>query len=289
MGRLALAVVSLLVAAPITVQAAPLEIVAAENFYGDIATQVGGPAVHVTSILASPDEDPHLFAVSPSVGRAVAAARIVIYNGIGYDPWTQALLATASGNGRRTIVVGDLLGRHNGDNPHIWYDPATMPAAARALEQALGALDPAHAPDYAARLDRFIASLQPIRARIAALRHRLAGTPVTATEPVFGYMFAALGLNVKNLRFQMAMMNNTEPGAADVAAFEHDLRTRQIALLVYNGQASSPIARRMKGIARAAGVPVIGVSETEPPGTSYQSWMLGALDAVAGALPAHTQ
>lgn len=289
MGRLALAVVSLLLTAPIMAQAAPVEIVAAENFYGDVAAQVGGAGVHVTSILARPDQDPHLFALSPSVGRAVVAARIVIYNGLGYDPWMPALLATAPGNGRRTIVVADLVGRHNGDNPHIWYDPGTMLAAARALEQALYTFDPAHASAYTARLDRFIASLQPVEVRIATLKHRLAGIPVTATEPVFGYMFAALGLNVKNLRFQIAMMNNTEPGAADVAAFEHDLRRRQVALLVYNSQASSPIARRMKRIARTAGVPVIGASETEPPGTGYQNWMLGELDAVAGALPAHTQ
>lgn len=289
MGRLALVVVSLLVAGPIMARAAPLEIVAAENFYGDIAAQLGGAAVYVTSILASPDQDPHLFAVSPSVGRAVAAAGIVIYNGLGYDPWMQALLATAPGNGRRTIVVADLVGRHNGDNPHIWYNPETMLAAARALDHALDALDPADASAYAARLDRFIASMQPVEARIATLRHRLVGTPVAATEPVLGYMFAALGLNVKNLRFQIAIMNNTEPGAADVAAFEHDLRAREVALLVYNSQAGSPIAQRMERIAHAAGIPAIGASETEPPGTTYQNWMLSVLDALARALPAQTQ
>jgi zinc/manganese transport system substrate-binding protein len=63
-------------------RAAPINIVAAENFYGDIAKQIGGPDVNVTSILSNPDQDPHLFEVSPSVGRAVSAARIVIYNGI---------------------------------------------------------------------------------------------------------------------------------------------------------------------------------------------------------------
>jgi zinc/manganese transport system substrate-binding protein len=287
--RLLLAALAVLLAAPAGLAAGPVRIVAAENFYGDVARQIGGADVAVTSILRNPDQDPHLFEVSPSVARAVATARIVISNGIGYDPWMRSLLAANRAANRaahrQSLVVADLVGRKPGDNPHIWYDPATMPALARALTRLLVRADPAHAAGYRRRRARFLASLQPLQARIAALRRRLAGTPVTATEPIFGEMFAALGLRVRNAGFQLAVMNNTEPGAAEVAAFETDLRMHRVRLLVYNSQATDPIARRMARIARAAHVPVVGATETEPPGESYQGWMLRELEAVAHALP----
>ena len=261
-------------------------VVAAENFYGDVAGQIGGAQVHVTSILSNPDQDPHLFEASPSVARAISDAQIVVYSGIDYDPWMDKLLGAARSSERTTIVVAELVGRKAGDNPHIWYDPATMLAYAKALGAALDADDPAHASGYDQRLARFTASIAPIQAKIATLRARLAGTPVTATEPVFGYMFEALGMQVRNMPFQMAVMNGTEPSASDVAAFERDLRTHAVKLLVYNAQASDPIAARMERLAKASGVPIVGAAETEPPGKSYQGWMMGELDDVAKALPA---
>jgi zinc/manganese transport system substrate-binding protein len=261
-------------------------VVAAENFYGDVAGQIGRAQVHVTSILSNPDQDPHLFEASPSVARAISDAQIVVYSGIDYDPWMEKLLGAARSGERTTIVVAELAGRKAGDNPHIWYDPATMLAYAKALGAALDADDPAHAAGYDQRLARFTASIAPIQAKVASLRARLAGTPVTATEPVFGYMFEALGMQVRNMSFQMAVMNGTEPAASDVAAFERDLRTHAVKLLVYNAQASDPIAARMERLAKASGVPVVGAAETEPPGKSYQGWMMGELDDVAKALPA---
>ncbi|HEY3848651.1 MAG TPA: zinc ABC transporter substrate-binding protein [Acetobacteraceae bacterium] len=271
--------------APARADGQPIYIVAAENFYGDVAKQIGGPNVGVSSILNNPDQDPHLFEISPSVGRNVSAARIVIYNGIDYDPWMQKLLRAARSADRQTIVVADLIGRKSGDNPHIWYDPATMLALAKTLSTDLIADDPADKPQYQTRLERFEASMQPIQAKIAELRQRLAGTPVTATEPVFGYMFDALGMRVRDMSFQMAVMNNTEPGASDVAAFENDLKTHQVTLLVYNSQASDPIAARMEKLAKASHIPVVGATETEPPGKTYQAWIMSELDAVDRALP----
>jgi zinc/manganese transport system substrate-binding protein len=267
------------------INAGPIKIVAAENFYGDIAKQIGGPDVNVTSILSNPDQDPHLFEVSPSVGRDVSAARIVIYNGIDYDPWLEKLLGAARSADRKTIVAADLVGRKTGDNPHIWYDPATMLALARTLCQTMIAEDPPRKAGYEQRLSRFEASVTPVQAKIAELRDRLAGTSVTATEPVFGYMFDALGMQVRNQAFQLAVMNNTEPSASDIAAFENDLKTRQVKLLVYNGQATNPIADRMRKIAKASEIPVVAATETEPANQDYQSWMLSELDAVDRALP----
>jgi zinc/manganese transport system substrate-binding protein len=266
-------------------QADPIKIVAAENFYGDIAKQIGGPDVAVTSILNNPDQDPHLFEVSPSVGRDVSGARIVIYNGIDYDPWMEKLLRAARSANRTTIVVADLVGKKAGDNPHIWYDPVTMSALAKTVSDTLSIEDPAHRAGYERRLAQFEESLRPIEAKIGELRQRLAGTPVTATEPVFGYMFDALGMQVRNEAFQLAVMNNTEPSASDVAAFENDLKTHQGKLLIYNSQATDPIADRMQKIAKASGVPLVGATETEPAGENYQGWMTSVLDAIDRALP----
>lgn len=276
-----------LAASPAWSQAArgPVPVVAAENFYGDIAQQIGGPGVKVTSILSNPDQDPHLFEASPSVARGISAARIVIYNGIDYDPWMEKLLRAARNPNRKTVVVADLLGKQPGDNPHIWYDPATMLALAQALADSLASADPVHQAGYQQRLAAFQASVQPIQAKIATMRTRLAGTPVTATELVFGYMFAALGMEVRNQSFQLSVMNDTEPSASDIAAFEDDLKTRKVKLLVYNSQASGPVAARMERLARASHIPVVGATETEPAGKGYQAWMLGELDAIDQALP----
>jgi len=261
-------------------------IVAAENFYGDVAAQIAGPGIQVTSILSSPDQDPHLFEASPSTARALSAARIVIYNGVDYDPWMAKLVRATRSPTRQVIVAGDLVQRKAGVNPHLWYDPAVMPAVAKALADTLATADPAHAAEYAQRLQAFTASLKPMNDKIAALRVRFAGQPVTATEPVFGYMAAALGLVVRNERFQLAVMNNTEPRQSDVAAFEADLKGRRVRALLYNSQATGPTAQRMVRLAKEAKIPVMGVTETQPGGGTYQSWMLSQLDALEAALSA---
>jgi zinc/manganese transport system substrate-binding protein len=264
--------------------AAPLRVVAAENFYGDLARQIGGGALAVTSILSNPDQDPHEFEANPSTARALAEAQLVIYNGADYDPWAVKLLSASPSAWRVVIVAASLMHRHAGDNPHLWYDPATMPALAADLAGALAKLDPAHQSDYARRLSSFRRSLAPLDAKIAELRQKYAGTRVTATEPVFGYMADALGLIMRNPGFQLAVMNDTEPSAADIAKFERDLQSRAVKVLIYNSQTSDALTRGMRMIASGAGVPVIGVSETEPRGKDYQEWMLSQLDALDHAL-----
>jgi zinc/manganese transport system substrate-binding protein len=264
--------------------AEPVNIVAAENFYGDVAQQVGGANVKVTSILTNPDQDPHLFEASASTARDIAGARIVIYNGADYDPWMSKLLAASRASGRTTIEVAKLVGKKTGDNPHLWYDPATMPAVAKALAAQLARLDPEHRGDYEARRDAFEASLKPLDDKIAALRQQYGGTTVTATEPVFGYMADAIKLKVRNQRFQLAIMNNTEPSASEIAAFQKDLRTRAVKVLLYNNQTSEKLTERMRAIAKDSGVPVVGVSETEPDGAKYQDWMLSQLTALETGL-----
>ncbi|ESY54108.1 MULTISPECIES: zinc ABC transporter substrate-binding protein [unclassified Mesorhizobium] len=285
---------ALLVAVPLLTGTAAraedkLTIVAAENFYGDLARQIGGSNVAVTSILANPDDDPHLFETSPSTARTIADAKIVIYNGADYDPWMDKLLSASTAKDRTTIVAADLIGKKSGDNPHLWYDPATLPAIAKALSADLAKRDPANAAHYEANLKAFQTSLEAIDKEIADVKNTYGGTEVTATEPVFGYMAEALGLKMLNYDFQVALMNDAEPSATQVAAFENSLKDGSAKILFYNSQVTDEATTRLLDIARQNKVTVIGVTETEPAGQTIQTWFRGQIDAVQKALAARTQ
>ena len=261
-----------------------IAVVAAENAYGDIARQIGGNRADVTSILTNPSQDPHLFETAPGTVRKIAAAQIVVLNGADYDPWMDKLLKAGPRAGRTAISAAALMGRKPGDNPHLWYDPATMPKVAIALADTFSKADPAHAADYAARLKTTLAALDRIDARVAQMKAKFAGQTVTATEPVFGLMTGAIGLKMRNESFQLSMMNDTEPSARDVAAMEDDLHGRKVKALIYNSQVTEKLTERLRDIAVKAKVPVVGVTETMPADTNFQDWVLGELDALDKAL-----
>lgn len=264
-------------------------VVAAENFYGDVARQIGGDHVAVTSILSNPDEDPHLFETSPSTARAVADAGIVIYNGAGYDPWMEKLVSASSAESRTAIVAATLTGRKAEDNPHLWYDPATLPAVAKALAGELVRRDPENTADYKANLTKFTLSMEKIGEEIANVRKAYGGTEVTATEPVFGYMAEALGFKMLNEKFQTAVMNDAEPTPKQVIAFEKSLKDGSAKILFYNSQVTDQATERLLGIARENKVSVIGVTETMPAGQTIQTWFAGQIGAVEKALATRTQ
>jgi zinc/manganese transport system substrate-binding protein len=265
-------------------RAEPLRVVAAENFYGDIVEQLGGTNVKVLSVLTNPDQDPHLFAVSASTARAVATARLVIFNGANYDPWMLRLLSASPAAQREVIEVARVVQRTVGDNPHFWYDPTTIPILAGAVSAVLRRLDPDHRAEYAARLTTFKASLRPLNDKIAALRRRYSGVPVTATESIFNDMADAIGLTVRNQTFQLAVMNGVEPGAAEIAAFQQDLKTRAVKVLLYNQQTTDELTARMLTLAKRSDVPIVAVTETEPPQVHFQDWMLEQLTLLGAAL-----
>jgi zinc/manganese transport system substrate-binding protein len=269
--------------------AGKINIVAAENFYDDLAHQIGGDRVEVSSILSNPDVDPHQFETSPSTARTVSRAAIVIYNGAAYDPWMEKLLSASPSKDRTTIVAAKLTGRKPGDNPHLWYDPATFPGVAKALEAELEKRDAAHAAFYRANLEKFDASFAAIGKDIAAIRKAHAGVAVTATEPVFGYMADALGFKMLNEGFQFAVMNDTEPSPSEVIAFEKSLKDGTAKILFYNSQVTDPATTRLLRIASENKVAIIGVTELEPSGKTIQTWFEGQLDAIRKALEAKTR
>lgn len=263
-----------------------LEVVAAENAYGDIAAQIGGSHVSVTSVLMSPNADPHLFEPGTSNGLAVARAKVVIQNGLGYDAFMGKLEAAAPSGGRSVVTVADALGVHGRDaNPHLWYDVPRLGRIAAAVTAALERADPRHAPSYRAGLSRFDRSLGPLRREVARIRARFAGAPLAYTEPVPGYLVAAAGLrNLAPDSFTRPIEEGTEPSPSGVAAMSKLIAQHRIRVLLYNSQAVSPITARLRDAARSAGIPLVPVSETLPTGVDFQTWQLEQARALAAAL-----
>jgi zinc/manganese transport system substrate-binding protein len=266
-------------------RAADLKIVAAENFYGGVAEQIAGPGAVVQSILTNPNQDPHEFTTNAGTAKAVADADVVIYNGISYDPWMDKVLATGGKPGRVVIIVADLIGAKDGDNPHIWYEPKTMPALGAKLVEVLSKIEPAQGSTYQKRLDDFNGSMKAIVTTIATIKTLAGGTQVTATEPVFGYMADALGFKMLNYDFQVKIMNDAEPTADQTAAFEKSLTSRTAKILFYNSQVTDPTTDRLQKVAKKAGIPIVGVTETQPSDQkSYVDWMSSELAGVESAL-----
>ncbi len=269
----------------IVASADELKIVAAENFYGGIAQQIAGKNAVVSSILTDPNQDPHEFTSNAETAKSVADADIVIYSGISYDPWMDRLLATGGKPNRVVIKVSDLIGAKEGDNPHIWYDPRTMPALAAKLAEALSKASPDQAISFQKRVDDFNASMKPELELIAQIKKDATGIEVTATEPVFGYMADALGFKMLNYDFQLKIMNDAEPTADETSEFEKSLKSKTVKILFYNSQVSDPTTDRMQKIAQAAKIPIVGVTETQPlDQKSYVGWMLTELLHVKAAL-----
>ncbi|HET6400029.1 MAG TPA: zinc ABC transporter substrate-binding protein [Candidatus Kapabacteria bacterium] len=261
---------------PATRSGGMLRIVAAENFYGGVAREIAGDSADVSSILVNPNQNPHEFTTDAATAKAVADADIVIYNGMGYDDWMGKLLATQDNPERIVIRVADLIGAKAGDNPHIWYDPRAMPALAAQLADIL------KQPE---NLAHFQNEMVPVTSKIAKIEASHAGASVTATEPVFDYMARALGFKMENEGFQHAIMNGTEPSAEQTADFEKSLREKSVKLLFYNSQVTSPMTDRMVALAKSSGVPVVGVTEMQPPDAkNYADWMLTELNKAETAL-----
>jgi zinc/manganese transport system substrate-binding protein len=261
--------------------------VGAENEYANVLSQIGGTYVHVSSILNNPNTDPHAYEASPSVAEKVAAAQLIVQNGVGYDTFMNKIESADPGSGRHVIVVQKLLGLSDDTpNPHLWYSPATMPAVAKAMAAKLSQVDPAHAAYFEANLDRFDASLGPWHSAIAALHAKYAGTTVATTEPVADYLLKAMGLrNLTPFAFQADIMNGVDPAPEDVTLEDGFFTQHQVKVFCYNQQVVGPLTTSIRHTAEKAGVPVVGVYETMPtPGYDYQSWMLAEVRAIDAAI-----
>ncbi len=264
-----------------------VRVVAAENFWGSLARQLGGAHASVLSIIVNPAQDPHDYEPRASDARTMATAQLAIVNGVGYDPWAPKLLSANPVDGRLTLTVGSLFELHEGENPHRWYDPAEVERTAGAITGDLQHLDPRHRAYFAQRLRRFrTRGLTAYHRLIDQIRTRYAGVPVGASESIFALLAPSLGLRlITPPSFMKAISEGGEVTAGDVALAERQLDTRAVKVWVYNSQNVTPEIQRLNGLARAHGIPIGTVTETLSPATdSFQQWQVSQLRALQAAL-----
>src|ERR1700747_578908 len=132
-----------------------LNVVAAENFWGSIASQLGGSKVRLESVITSPATDPHDYEPTAADARTLARAHMVIEDGIGYDPWAEKLIAANPVSGRIVLNVGDLVGIKLGGNPHRWYSPRDVQLVIDAIVRNYDKLEPKNAGYFAQQKAQF--------------------------------------------------------------------------------------------------------------------------------------
>ena len=261
--------------------------IGAENEYANVLAQIGGKYVHVSSILNNPNTDPHTFESSPSVASEVSAAQLIVQNGVGYDTFMNKIESASPDAARKVIIAQNVLGLPDSTpNPHLWYDPKTMPAVAKVMAADLSALRPARKAYFQARLKTFDQSLTPWLSAIAAFKAKYPGTPVATTEPVSDYMLQAAGAdNLTPFTFQADIMNGVDPAPQDISLENGFFTQHKVKVFVYNQQVVDALTTSIRQTALKAGVPVVGVYETMPtPGYTYQSWMLAEVKALQKAV-----
>jgi zinc/manganese transport system substrate-binding protein len=264
--------------------------VGAENQYADVIAQVGGRYVRATALLSNPGTDPHTFEASIAVARQVGDARLVVQNGLGYDTFMNTIEDATPGGARTVIDVQRLLKLPDSTpNPHLWYDPATMPKVAEAIARALSAIQPAHAAYFKANAMAFGEGLKKWTSALAGFKAAHPDIPVASTEPVADYLLRAAGADNRTpWSFQADVMNGVDPSPQDVATERALLEERKVAALVYNEQVTNPLTESLIALARQQHIAVVGVYETMPgPGYDYQSWMLAETAALRQAVEHH--
>ena len=264
-----------------------VRVVAAEDFWGSIAAQVGGSHVSMTSIITDPNADPHSYEPTAQDARTVAAAQYVIVNGVGYDQWADNLLTSNPVAGRKELNVGDLNGKKDGDNPHMWYNPDYVTAVVNRIRDDLKSIDPKDASAFDASARAYLTTgLQQYHSLIADIKAKYSGTPVGATESIFSYLAPALGLLlITPYSYLKAVSEGTDISAADEATVEQQINQRQIKVLVYNSQNTPNNIQAVISLAKAQNIPIATITETlTPSGVTFQAWQSAQLQGIEAAL-----
>lgn len=268
-----------------------LRVVAAENFWGSVAAQLGGAKVDVQSIIVNPDTDPHSYEPTAEDARTMAGAQMAIVNGIGYDEWASRLLAANPSGERAVLDVGSLLGLGQGGNPHQWYSPAHVHAVIDRIVADYDRLRPAGAGYFAQRKKVFeTVGLARYNELIRQIKARYAGVPVGYSESIFRPLGEALGLKLLTpYSFAKAIAEGTEVSAQDKQTVDRQVSSRQVKVWVFNSQNVTPDVQRVNELARAARVPNVTITETlSPASDSFQQWQVAQLEGLERALRAAT-
>jgi zinc/manganese transport system substrate-binding protein len=264
-----------------------INVVAAEDFWGSIAAQLGGDHATVTSIVNNPQTDPHGYEPTPTDGRAIATAQYAILNGIGYDPWAPKLLDANPNPQRTALTVGDTLHLKDGDNPHRWYSPDDVHTVIDAITGDYKKIDPADAAYFDQQKQTYeTQSLGQYTKLVDDIKTKYAGTPIGASESIVSPLAEGLGLKMLTPEpFLDAISEGSDPNAQDKATVDDQIKTKQIKVFVYNSQNSTPDVQALAGEAKAAGIPVVTVTETPDPGNAtFQDWQTKQLQDLEQAL-----
>jgi len=271
--------------------AAKLDVVAAENFWGSIASQLGGARVDVHSIITNPDTDPHSYEPTPADARTLAGAQLAIVNGVGYDNWATKLLDANPQGGRLLLNVGDLLRLGQGENPHRWYFPSNVFTVIGAITADYERLDPGAAGYFAEQRRDFEArGLARYDALRAQIRATYAGVAVGYSESIFQGLGEDLGLKLLTpYDFAKAIAEGSEVTAQEKQTVDGQAEHHEIKVWVFNSQNVTPDVQRVNEIARARGVPIATVTETlSPASDTFEQWQVAELEDLARALHAAT-
>ena len=292
---IALVVVALLLAGiliapyslkPSTSSTSQVQIVAAENFWGSLASQLGGTHAKVTSIVTNPNTDPHEYESNSADAQAIANARLVIVNGAGYDTWALDLIAADNNPNQTVLNVQKLIGQSIGANPHFWYSPYYVNETVKAMYNDLVAIDPKNTAYYTQQYISLNASLETYNRRIDEIRQQFAGTPVASTESIFVYMANATGLDlVSPPAFMEAVAEGIDPPAQSIVQFQQLIQNGSIRVLVYNSQTITPLTENIESMATQKGIRIVPITETvQPPNALFQDWMNAELTSIQNAL-----
>jgi zinc/manganese transport system substrate-binding protein len=264
---------------------APLDVVVSVDQWGDIVSELGGSCTMVTTVLASSSVDPHDYEPSPADAVRFADAKLVVLNGADYDHWAADLAATSAPS-VPIVDAAKVTNTPEGANPHLWYRPSAVTAVADAVTAELTKLDPQASNYFTTRRSEFTTALHPYTGLIEEIKAAAAGKSYAATESVFDYQAQALGLVDKTPPgYQRAAANESEPSPADIEAFRSILAGHQVDVLIYNTQTEGSIPAQIRTAAEQAGLPVVDVTETVPPGQdSFVGWQDAQLSGLAGAL-----
>jgi zinc/manganese transport system substrate-binding protein len=262
-----------------------IPIVVTVDQWGDLVGRLAGACGDVTTIVSGTTGDPHAYEPTAGDLAAFTGADLVVLNGLGYDAWADKAV-DALGHRPAVVDAGVVAGRHDGDNPHLWYDPAAVRAVADAVSEELTALRPRAVEQLRADRTALESDLGPYDAEIAAIKAADGHPRYAATESVFDLMAAALGLeDATPAGYQKAAANGSEAGPADLAAFEDVLSSRSVDVLIYNRQTEGAVPKQLRAAAERAGVPVVEVTETVAPGsTGFVDWQVDQLRRLATAL-----
>lgn len=262
-------------------------VVAGENFWGDIAAQIGGDRVAVTAFISDAGADPHEYESNVRDAGVLAQSSVVLENGLGYDDFLGRMLAAGPGGKRTVLRVADIVGvRGDNANPHLWYGPRYVITAANAIEAALARAAPADTSVFRANLRGFLAGEQRVVDVVGQIKAKYAGTAVAYTERVPGYLIAAAGLRLGTPgSFAQSIEDGKDPSPGDNAAFEQALRTHTVKVLIYNAQVTDSATQHLRDLASRSGIPVVGMSETLPAGApDFQTWQADQARALLAAL-----